>query len=189
MRLLKKKNKWGFTLGELLIVVGIIGVLSSIAIPILVRSLESAREAYDIYTMRQAASAAIDLYYAGITDASSAEKAGLKWWDNKNKETNNAAGVYDPGSGTFLPLSSKDTEGKSYGKGTKIDGGKKFTMGNERGSYANKEDYTKAVVMIAIYPQATNPHVDIYWKSYDGKYIGGQNIANDPKYSIRIALA
>ena len=188
MRLLKKKNKWGFTLGELLIVVGIIGVLSSIAIPILVRSLESAREAYDIYTMRQAASAAIDLYYAGITDSNSASKAGLLW-NKSDKEGTNAYGVYDPGSGTFLPLRSKETEGISYGKGTKINGGKQLTMGNKNGAYANKEDYTKAVVMIAIYPLAANPHVDIYWKGYDQKYIGGQNKANDPKYSIRIALA
>ncbi len=77
MRSIKKSRRKGFTVGELLIVVAIIAVLVSIAIPVLTNKLEKAREAYDIYTMRQAASAAIELYYAGITDAASANAAGL----------------------------------------------------------------------------------------------------------------
>ena len=50
-----EKNKNGFTLAELLIVVAIIAVLVAISIPIFNKQLEKAREAYDIYTMRQAA--------------------------------------------------------------------------------------------------------------------------------------
>ena len=112
--------------------------------------------------MRQAATAAVELYYEGITDAASAAKFGLKW-NAADAEGTNAYGVYDPGSGRFLPLSSKDTKGMSYGKGTTFNGGTAFVLGNPTGAYSAKEDYTKAVVMIAIYPKSTTPHADIYW--------------------------
>ena len=42
--------------------------------------------------------------------------------------------------------------------------------------------------MVAIYPLGDYKHVDIYWKGSVTHYIGGQNKANDPKYSIRIPL-
>lgn len=183
-------NKYGFTLAELLIVVGIIAVLAAISIPIFNKQIEKAREAYDIYTMRQAASAAVDLFYAGVNDEASATANGLKWWANGNKpDEKNAAGVYNPNTGKFLPWSSKDesTKKMAYGKGTGTDGGTNFTMGNENGAYCPTADYTQAVVMIAIYPDGNNKHIDIYWKNAT-EYIGGQTKANDPKYSIRIPL-
>ncbi|MGO5542285.1 type II secretion system protein [Blautia sp. HCP3S3_H10_1] len=46
------KNKKGFTLAELLIVVAIIGVLVAISIPIFNNQLEKARRAVDIHTAR-----------------------------------------------------------------------------------------------------------------------------------------
>jgi prepilin-type N-terminal cleavage/methylation domain-containing protein len=49
-----KKNKKGFTLAELLIVVAIIGVLVAISIPIFTGQLEKAREATDLANMRSA---------------------------------------------------------------------------------------------------------------------------------------
>ena len=52
----------------------------------------------------------------------------------------------------------------------------------------DEEDYTNAIVMVSIYPTGKQPHVDVYWKSLDGKYVGGQNSADDPKYSIRIYI-
>ena len=187
----RKGSRKGFTLGELLIVVGIIAALTVIAIPILTRNLEKSREAYDLYTMRAAASAALDLYYAGVTDEASASNAGLLW-NSADANGTNAYGVYDPGSGKFLPRSSKDSKNKPYGKGTRVDGKTELTMGNSRGAYGAKEDYTKAVVMIAIYPLGNNRHIDIYWKNVTGdkkgQYVGGQQIANDPKLSIRIQL-
>lgn len=184
---LPKMKEKGLTIAELLIVVAIIGVLTAISIPILNRILERSRESYDIYTMRQAASAAVDLAYAGITDETSARAAGLRW-NVANKDGTNAYGVYHPGAGIFLPINSRETKGMAYGKGTKIDGGTRFKFGNERGAYAPKEDYTGAVVMIAIYPLGEHKHIDIYWKNSDGKYVGGQNKPNDPNYSIRIPL-
>ena len=49
-----KKNKKGFTLAELLIVVAIIGVLVAISIPIFTSQLEKAREATDMANIRSA---------------------------------------------------------------------------------------------------------------------------------------
>ena len=173
----------GFTLAELLITVAIIAVLVAIAVPIFRNQLEKSREAYDIYTMRQAASIAVDYMYQGDVNKDTASAIGLKWWDNGGKG-DNAAGVYNPGSGTFSPIGSKEAK-KGYGKGTKVDSGATYNYFN-REIYRPQEDYTNAVILVSIYP---NDHVDVYWKNVkDGKYIGGQgkNGANDPKYSIRI---
>ena len=51
---MKKNNKKGFTLAELLIVVAIIGVLVAISIPIFTSQLEKAREATDEANIRSA---------------------------------------------------------------------------------------------------------------------------------------
>ena len=191
-----KKNKKGFTLAELLIVVAIIAVLIAIAIPIINKQLEKSREAYDIATMRQAASAAVELYYAGVTDSASASKAGLKWWTGGDKDSYNAAGAYVPASGTFvasrdlLPASAK-TNGIGYGKGTSLDGGTTYIMGNDTGAYAAKEDYRNAVIMVSIYPNASPAYAYVYWKNNTGdkaSYVGGQAKTNVPNYSIRIPL-
>ncbi len=185
----KRSNKNnGFTLAELLIVVAIIAVLVAVSIPVFKWNIEKAKEAYDLYTMRQAASAAVELFYAGVSDQTSANEAGLSWWSpGDNSATNaNAWGIYDPDTGKFYSCDVKYV--KPYGKGTTTDGETSFVMGNDRGAYASKKDYTKAFVMIAIYPNGNNKHVDIYWKDTDNKYIGGQHAASDPKYSIRIGL-
>lgn len=49
-----RKDKHGFTLAELLIVVAIIGVLVAISIPIFTSQLEKAREATDLANIRSA---------------------------------------------------------------------------------------------------------------------------------------
>lgn len=51
---MKKTNKKGFTLAELLVVVAIIAVLVAIAIPIFSSQLEKAREATDAANLRAA---------------------------------------------------------------------------------------------------------------------------------------
>ena len=51
---MKKNNKKGFTLAELLIVVAIIGVLVAISIPIFTSQLEKSRDAVSVANLRSA---------------------------------------------------------------------------------------------------------------------------------------
>ena len=51
---MKKNNKKGFTLAELLIVVAIIAVLVAVAIPVFTTQLEKSREATDVSNIRSA---------------------------------------------------------------------------------------------------------------------------------------
>lgn len=187
----------GFTLMELLIIIAIVGILVAVSIPILNKELEKAREAHDIATMRQAASAAIDKYYAGITDEKSAKKAGFNWDRGGGDSSTNAYGAYDPKTGKFYMNRWDLPEGsKKYGKGTKTDGGTTFVSGNENGAYVSTLDYTDAVVLVSIYYKANPAHVDVYWKQNNynslGKddYIGGKVNNNQPipKYCMRINL-
>ena len=59
---MKKNNKKGFTLAELLIVVAIIAVLVAIAIPIFTTQLERSRETADIANVRSAYADAVSEY-------------------------------------------------------------------------------------------------------------------------------
>ena len=51
---MKKNNKKGFTLAELLIVVAIIAVLTALAIPVFTTQLEKSRESTDLANLRSA---------------------------------------------------------------------------------------------------------------------------------------
>ena len=68
---MKKNNKKGFTLAELLIVVAIIAVLVAIAIPVFTTQLERSREATDLSNIRAAYAEAVADYLA---TGASAEK-------------------------------------------------------------------------------------------------------------------
>ena len=184
-------EKKGFTLAELLIVVAVIAVLVAISIPIFNKQIEKSREAYDIATMRSAASAAIDLYYAGVHDKKSASEAKLSWSGLGGTAANNAYGAYNPRTGGFV--SSRDklpSDLMTYGKGTTVNGGTEFVLGNARGAYAPDQDYTKACVMVSIYPNANPAYAVVYWKNNasNTNYVGGQYENNIPKYSIMITL-
>ncbi len=62
---MKKNNKKGFTLAELLIVVAIIAVLVAVAIPIFSSQLERARDATSVANMRSAYAEAMTEYLTG----------------------------------------------------------------------------------------------------------------------------
>ena len=86
------KNRKGFTLAELLIVVAIIGVLVSISIPLFTGLLEKAKRATDLSNMRSAKAAAVAEYLLS--------------------ETGTITFFYDAGSGT---VSKTDVPANGYG--------------------------------------------------------------------------
>ena len=82
-----KKNKKGFTLAELLIVVAIIGVLVAISIPIFTSQLEKAREATDAANLR---SAYAEVSAAALTEDTNNESKIVNAVQTKNNwQTNN----------------------------------------------------------------------------------------------------
>ena len=70
-----KKNKKGFTLAELLIVVAIIGVLVAISIPIFTSQLEKSRDAVSVANMRTAYAEAQTLELTATKNGDKADKA------------------------------------------------------------------------------------------------------------------
>lgn len=68
MIIMKKTNKKGFTLAELLVVVAIIAVLVAIAIPIFTSQLEKSREAVDAANIRAAYAEVVSNKVSGETD-------------------------------------------------------------------------------------------------------------------------
>jgi type IV pilus assembly protein PilA len=63
-----KRNRKGFTLAELLIVVAIIAVLVAIAIPVFTAQLEKSREATDAANIRSAYAEVITMYLTEADD-------------------------------------------------------------------------------------------------------------------------
>ena len=68
---MKKMNKKGFTLAELLIVVAIIAVLVAIAIPVFTAQLEKSRDATSVANIRSAYAEAMTDYLTGDNAGSS----------------------------------------------------------------------------------------------------------------------
>ncbi len=82
---MKKMNKKGFTLAELLIVVAIIAVLVAIAIPVFTTQLEKSREATDIANLRNGYAEAVAKYLTdgGVqTSASYTVQQKTSDWQN-----------------------------------------------------------------------------------------------------------
>lgn len=94
---MKKMNKKGFTLAELLIVVAIIAVLVAIAIPVFTSQLENSREATDAANIR---SAYAEVVAAGLADpaATFTKTVTLKQqdktkWNNTSLAAETIAGI------------------------------------------------------------------------------------------------
>ena len=132
------KNKKGFTLAELLIVVAIIAVLVAVSVPIFNSKLEKAREATDIANMRAAKVAA------------AAEFLG-----------NEGIGTYYYNADTGVLVSdSKDIIG--YGQGTaKAKGGLSY------GSYYDETEEAKGKIIEVTITQpedkSTEPTIGLKW--------------------------
>ena len=103
--MLKKMNKKGFTLAELLIVVAIIAVLVAISIPIFSAQLEKAKEATDMANIRSAYAEVVAKYLgdsqgheasvnlksvtSNYKSDENAEIAGVKYKDILSNESGN----------------------------------------------------------------------------------------------------
>lgn len=73
----KEKNKKGFTLAELLVVVAIIGILVAVSIPIFTAQREKAIRAVNQANIRAAKAAALTELYSGNTDYLETSSNGL----------------------------------------------------------------------------------------------------------------
>ncbi len=84
-----KKNRKGFTLAELLIVVAIIAVLVAIAIPVFTTQLERSREATDISNVRAAYAEVMTEYIAkgapsGALSATASARQTVAGWQGES---------------------------------------------------------------------------------------------------------
>lgn len=119
-----KRNKKGFTLAELLIVVAIIAVLVAISIPIFTAQLEKSREATDLANQRAAKAAAVAAYL-------DADSTGTQTY------------YYDAASGAVKSTKSGIA---AYGKGTTHVG----SASNTQDGYEPGEAYTGKVVKVVV---------------------------------------
>ena len=93
----KRRNKKGFTLAELLIVVAIIAVLVAIAIPIFTTQLEKSREATDKANIRsayaEASAALLDDETSTYSKNVTAKQKQANWQSNGDKATTEIGGM------------------------------------------------------------------------------------------------
>ena len=166
------KDRHAFTLAELLIVVAIIAVLVGISIPIFTAQREKSAEATDIANMRAAKAAAVQIYYAGISDSDSAAKYGFKWWSGNASDPANASAVYIADKGTFSNIATNSLkESDAYGQGTSKDAGTDFF------GYNSSLDYSKAVIQVTIYPNGAGKTI---LKNFDGGAYNSSEYYNAP---------
>ena len=109
---MKKNNKKGFTLAELLIVVAIIAVLVAVAIPVFTAQLEKSREAVDASNIRAAYAEVVANKLGGAGDTTkkvTLKQETEKWQNSFEFPENLAAGTAEPSKGTEVTISATDT--------------------------------------------------------------------------------
>ena len=156
------KDKKGFTLAELLIVVAIVGILVAVSIPIFSSQLEKSREATDIANLRAAKAEAIATAIeieSGGTDAASYN--GL----TRKKEAGNNyyyEGYYNINTGKFQ-------DGYiGVGKGTKLDGGTEYPSYRAAFDYSASGQYKQCGIFVAVFPRPAYTYdrgIYIGWRS------------------------
>lgn len=127
--MLKKMNKKGFTLAELLIVVAIIAVLVAISIPIFSAQLEKAKEATDMANIRSAYAEVIANYLGDSTQGYEIS-VDLKS-DTNNYESDKSAEIAGVKYETILKKASASP------CLVKIDKDGKVTIGGEEAKTSN----------------------------------------------------
>ncbi len=111
---MKKLNKKGFTLAELLIVVAIIAVLVAIAIPVFTSQLEKSREATDLANIRAAyAEASAALLTNGSEQETATTVAAVSTGAFDNTDTSSV---------TWATLPTSVTKGTAFTVTVKSDG-------------------------------------------------------------------
>ena len=160
-----KKNRKGFTLAELLIVVAIIGVLVAVSIPIFTSQLEKSREATDLANIRAAKALAVAAYYdletggVGTSNVDGLEPGNgdKKWYE----------AYYSPAEGKFVGRNSLNGNVRkgAEGKGTTIDTGNTYTNYNPAG------DYTEASIYVEIMMDKSSSNILPNWGFTRGKGI------------------
>lgn len=108
----KLKNKGGFTLVEMLIVVAIIAILISISIPLIGNALEKAREATDEANMRAAAGAITIGYLSGDVSSDTAYYYTINKSEGTLTSNNPSDVTIKYGKGTAKGADKADRAGK-----------------------------------------------------------------------------
>lgn len=106
----KIRNKKGFTLAELLIVVAIIAVLVAIAIPVFTSQLEKSREATDASNIRAAYA---EVAAAALSDPETAVSATVEKKQLQD-DWQNAASIKDIAGVAIADINSKDDTVVAY---------------------------------------------------------------------------
>ncbi|MEE8836365.1 MAG: prepilin-type N-terminal cleavage/methylation domain-containing protein [Eubacteriales bacterium] len=125
-----RKNKKGFTLAELLIVVAIIGVLVAISIPIFTSQLEKAREATDEANLRAAYAEATADLLTGQVDGTDIDYTKTYYYDTTTGKITTTGKAAGKGTAT---VADKSTNAYAAFKGTAADGGMSYNGGNVSG--------------------------------------------------------
>lgn len=112
---MKKNNKKGFTLAELLVVVGIIAVLVAIAIPVFSGAQEKANEAVDAANIRAAYAEVITAGLTGDTAGQSKDvklkQTETKWQNSFDFPENLKAGTTEPAKDGTATVAYSATDG------------------------------------------------------------------------------
>lgn len=155
----ESKNKKGFTLAELLVVVAILAILVAVSIPIFTGKLEESREATDVANMRAAKAAVVECLISDNFNESD--------WRNETYEdgTTEHMTYYDADQGGFSKLY---TNIKPYGKGSSSIGNISYA------GYKNEVDYSQCVIYVNVLVDvAGDAEITILWADHkNGNLIG-----------------
>lgn len=126
---MKRNNKKGFTLAELLIVVAIIAVLVAIAIPVFNNQLEKAREATDAANIRNAISEVTVQYLSADVVADAGYKVTVTLKQQKDGWQDTSIAFLDS-KGTAITTTGSPEKGKTVDVTMDKDGVLKIAFAN-----------------------------------------------------------